>query len=467
MIIIDIINKIRGLFLKKQLQNNEIISSVNQVELQIQSLNNRIQLIDCELKTIEDGINSIEKIINKKLSYVNPELFLMAKKDKKLNILLCGFYGAPNLGDELMLQTLLSHLNNSNYSITIMVANNINYNICNMIDMDVHFLHMPQSIYDLNIIADNFDILLFGGGAIIDDLPFNKLWDMELSLSTVLIELSIYFIKKKKKVYWFGLSCNKSLSNKEFISKLKYISTYIPFFSVRDDYSFKILQKNKLCMNNIVVNHDIILGNQILSKKLFIQPQNKIGVILISNEKYEKNELLLINRLLSFIVQNKLNFRVILIPFYDYNNNDTLFYSSLLKQVNKPEIVDIVDYKNNFNDIKIEFLQCWSIISMRYHGSLLAMALNKPLLSILINDHPHYYNKMKYIHEKYNNINNLLNFEKLNITKKLNIHFKRITNINKNELFDQTIFKQAYEQLETINKKITNCTVNVKKNRGI
>ena len=174
MIIIDIINKIRGLFLKKQLQNNEIISSVNQVELQIQSLNNRIQLIDCELKTIEDGINSIDKIINKKLLYVNPELFSMSKNTQKINILLCGFYGAPNLGDELMLQTLLSHLNNKNYNITIMVANNINYNICNMFDKDVHFLHMPQNIYDLNIIADNFDVLLFGGGSLIDDLTFGN-----------------------------------------------------------------------------------------------------------------------------------------------------------------------------------------------------------------------------------------------------------------------------------------------------
>lgn len=80
-------------------------------------------------------------------------LSLKNNQFNKKKVLICGFYGAFNLGDELMLQTILKNLKNvSNLEITIMLCDNpytdtTKYGKCK-------FIHYPRTRNDLNIIAN-------------------------------------------------------------------------------------------------------------------------------------------------------------------------------------------------------------------------------------------------------------------------------------------------------------------------
>ena len=92
-----------------------------------------------------------------------------------------GFYGAPNLGDELMLETLLQYFPSfKDVDLTIMLSDNPVYDIGSY--PAVNFIHYPKTRYDFNYLAQYFDTLVFGGGAIIDDRFFDNNYSYKVEL---------------------------------------------------------------------------------------------------------------------------------------------------------------------------------------------------------------------------------------------------------------------------------------------
>lgn len=88
-------------------------------------------------------------------------------------ILLAGWYGERNFGDELMLRTVLSHIpEESIRNVTIMLWPDLNYpRFC--LDHRINIVHWPNTLWELDAIANSFDALVWGGGAIIDDKQFS------------------------------------------------------------------------------------------------------------------------------------------------------------------------------------------------------------------------------------------------------------------------------------------------------
>lgn len=431
----------------------ENINEIKNSQMLIQSLCSQIENINQKIECIEKNSNEILNNINLKFMYSNPELTFL-ENTNKTKILITGFYGAENLGDELMLETLLNYFDEhkSKISLTIMLANNLDYDIFKY--QGINFIHYPKSKFDYNILANYYDIVIFGGGALIDDKAYSLKENGEMTLSTTLIELSRAMLFKNKDVYWIGLSTNSEIKDKSFVSKLKYIIDNITYISLRDTNSLQSLKESNINTQNVDIVNDIILASPLLKQKYpnkLSKSSVNIGVILICfNELTEIFNKSFIEELIRYTENENININFI--PFYNYRQNDKLYLANLSKKYENK--VQILDYPDSLSKSIEIFNQQDYIISMRYHGSLLALALKKPLLSIIWDKHPHYNNKMGYLYQKYSLDDNVLKVSNATPQKIEEALEKLIRKKNKSNKINDKILQESEITLKNIVDKI-------------
>ena len=180
---------------------------------------------------IRDVTVKLQQNYNKSMDYVNLEyLYLLNSTDKK--ILLAGFYGARNLGDELMMQKVYQDLNIDKSRVYVLMCDNPELNVFRYPGMNM--LHYPKTRFDYSFLADQFECVIFGGGAIIDDVMYRKKDSFTFDMGKIFAELGSAFIQREKKVYSLGLSTSRELTDEEYIYKVKNIICRSSYFSVRD-----------------------------------------------------------------------------------------------------------------------------------------------------------------------------------------------------------------------------------------
>ncbi len=315
----------------------------------------------------------------------------MLLKDRgKKKILLVGFYGAPNLGDELMLETLLQYFPSfDDIDLTVMIADNPIYDIGNY--PSINFIHYPKTRYDFNYLAQYFDTLVFGGGAIIDDRFFDNNDSYKGELGTILIKLSERFIAWEKQIFCIGLSSIKKFSNTNYINKLSLLVEKADYFSVRDINSFNSLVNQCNCSNKkINIISDIVMANKNI--KFFDKKNIKVSSIGIVWIPYEEN----IASLKEILLSLRAKYKIHLIPFYGYCNFDISKYEQIILELNIDNVV-IEKLASNMSELVDIFEKIDFLIAMRYHAVLIGNLLQIPTLPICYSSHPHYNNKMSFL----------------------------------------------------------------------
>lgn len=389
--------------LEKKLQNCKIIEEENK-----------------NLKKIREELNAnIENLNKKSIDYIYPLYHLGDKyynHDKtKKQVLIIGYYGATNYGDELMLKSILNNREkNAEYSIMFSLTYRYNFDQWD----NVFKYYAPTSIDKLEEIVDLFDEFILGGGAHIDDLNIKNL-DFIPYLG---IQLSKLFIKKNKIVRWIGVSSDKELKDELFKNDIKEIVNNCTEFSVRDPYSLNVLNSiSGININKIKLVNDLVLS---------IPNKKTIGVTLFNFKSNNEFNIKLIQNLVNLILENQNNFRLCFLCFYNQMNFDYNMYQEIINNVNFNGVEYFIspEYKNVYSMIPL-IKGCDLFINMRYHASLLSLSYKKPTISICYDIHPHYYNKMKYINEHFDNTN-LIYFSDSDCLKKFNNLFKNIIKMN-------------------------------------
>ena len=398
---------------------------------------------------ISDEINSFRN----EFSYTNTELLNIKREEELKNILIIGFYGAPNLGDELMLETILDYLDDiNNKKITILLANNPEYSIDKY--KDVRFIHYPKSLSDFNIMAEQYDYIIFGGGAIIDDRQYEKENSYQYDLGTMLIKLSLRAIAFKKKVICIALSATKDITNQEYLEKLKYIIKNATYFSVRDEYSKKhLIEKlGKDTENKIIKINDIVLSNKKILDNLLENKETKkianIGIVSIANDNNLEKLEIIINDVKNYNSEIKIN----LIPFYEYKNIDTNFYKKVIEKNNYTNI-EIEKMPENIEGIIDLYRKNDIIIGMRYHSILIAHALGIPCISICYDIHEHYPYKIKYLNEMFQK-EQAISYKNLKENDILNKLTKNANNLTQDNNINKKILLEAIEEQKSIINKM-------------
>ncbi len=392
-VLIDINSKQTAL----QSQNAELAEELSRISSCVGMLDQQIKALGERQEKLEGRLLSSISILEEKWKriddYVNLEYFMLPSGGGT-KYLLAGFYGAVNLGDELMLQKLYEDLSP--------VRNNIYVLMCDNADLDVflypgmNIIHYPKNKFDFNFLSNIFDCVIFGGGAVIDDTKYSLNDSYQYDLGKIFIELASSFISRGKKVYSVGLSTNDRLTDDGYIGKLQRIISGSAFFSVRDKYSAAVLEDT--AGKQVSLINDIVLTYKSKIYPEETEGKYRIGIIWICYEELKKPLYELLDHILDKYDMS--NTEVRFIPFYDYRKNDQVFYDELCREYGN-EIFSVSDMPYDFCQAYSEICRCNLIISMRYHGALLGLKGGRRTLALLYSQHRHYYNKMRDLYEKF------------------------------------------------------------------
>lgn len=428
---------------------NELDNSIKDIKTELinlkteskkyDELNNKLDLLQKELNNVKSLNESLFNNFQIEKKYSNFEMLTLDSNVKKKRVLLIGFYGAPNLGDELMLEVLVSKLKKiDNIDLTVMLSENRDFDITKYPNFKI--IHYPKSILDINILANYFDTVIVGGGALLDDNDYNY-YNNHLPLSNSLINICYRMIQFNKQTILYGLSTSESFSNEEYLSKLNFIFKNCTYISLRDTNSLEVLKKYKIDVSKVKIVDDLVFC---CNYKNFVHKKSdevRIAINYICTEdtySIIKNNL---ETIIKYLNDNSIKYKIILLPFYDYSNNDMIYYNKLKGELNNDNIT-IAKYEYSFSDVCKTLENVDFAISMRYHGTLLFNLFGIPNINILYDSHRHYYNKTKYLYDNYEFEKNQILFTNLNNGEFINI-FKNIISkkrfkVNTKEYFNNS-----------------------------
>lgn len=427
---------------------NVYSKKIDEIEENVNSLSN--DFINAK-NNVKDDLLKMEEQINN-LDYVNLEYINLHTDVSKNRVLIVGFYGAPNLGDELMLFSILKKLSpiDSGLDITVMMSENFNFDITDYPKCKI--IHYPKNIIDINTLANYYDTLIIGGGALLDDTDYTLNSNM-LSLPTTLINLSYRMITCKKNVILYGLSSSYELNNKEFIRKLNYISSNANYFSLRDTNSLKVLNKCGINTNKIRIVHDLVytLDYCKYNKTLKNDSCTRVGLIYVCNENNYDKLCELTKNIVKYFKEKKQDYKIVMIPFYEYLNNDTGYYKKIIEYLNDKNIENL-EYTSNVDEVFNTISNLDVCVSMRYHGTLISNMLGVPTLNLLYDIHKHYKNKVGYLYENYGYKNYQVNYSSTNSELFINT-FDKLCKLQKNKLLSKQVNTEANQQIDEVLKK--------------
>ena len=274
-------------------------------------------------------------------------------------IALCGYYGRGNLGDEIILDAILTKIKKSHPNANVQIINTKNP-LTNVRKMS------------------GADLFIFGGGSILQNTTSNE----SLFYYLALIRLSALLCKRKIMLAnGIGPIVSRKTPKKILHRALKRTINRFDYISVRDTNSQKFLQK--LLPNRTIhlipdpaleifanINHQLINSPIPTSNNAFFVfcPQaNVLKKAKITPDTLAKSLLTasnLYNALPKIIIFNE--------------KEDLPLAKELKKHLKNAEIV----IPHTANKAALALWGAKFVISSRYHASLLAISLGLPTLSI-------------------------------------------------------------------------------------
>lgn len=341
-------------------------------------------------------------------AYLSIELLGLKKQKNKKDILITGYYGAQNCGDELMQEALRKIIDRSKYNVYLLAAPN--YSLDASYYYPDHVIHYPKRVNDIAFISDFFDVVIWGGGAVLDDIRYKYCENNDNDLTYIAMKITKCMIMAGKDALILGVSTNGELKDTGMITDLKYIIDNSKFFSLRDTNSLKTLSKAGISCSKIKIIDDIALSNRydalgytdVKTKRMVI------GFILLMNDENIDYLTAFINKAIK-TVNDVATIRFI--SFYNQGSHDVKYFDYLKNNIEFEGDIEIEDPIFETHNICEALEKCDIIFSMRYHATLLSgYVLGKKVISIDYGSvHRHYLNKIKYLKQKY--IKNLVSID--------------------------------------------------------
>ena len=366
-------------------------------------------------------------------------------------LIIRGYYGRDNLGDELMKETFIRSFNRTDIKLYIM--NSAPESLKNEFGLDTPNELVTGGIPGFKNAVKRFftivsaDLFVFGGGTIITDKHsfFH------------LLENSVYFfvrrlLGKKSLVVSAGATKFKTGKGLFFAKQLIRFSTYT---YIRDDDSFDYLTEITKGSKKLVRSSDmVLLSKDILPKNSDKAEKKYIGLCLMPyyyatfHDNNGDDELL--NTLceqIKIISEKKSGSSFLIIPIQSGLNNDTNYiYSKKAFDILKNEGLDVVFCEGKNNAEKIEALsKCESLISLRLHALMLAKLMGSQVFAVDHNE------KIAYFMKRYDSIENSV---KLDDADSLAEKFLASVEVDSSDIIEAD-YETSKGNIEIINKLIS------------
>ncbi|WP_308580833.1 polysaccharide pyruvyl transferase family protein [uncultured Parolsenella sp.] len=322
-----------------------------------------------------------------------------ASKHPGKRILVAGWYGADNLGDELMLRAVLEHLPEEALPRTAaLLWCNSTYDRLGL-DQRIHAIHYPASTWELESITDSFDVLVWGGGAILDDGQFNS--DKgNFNTGNLFIRMSEMMLARGKQVYCLGLSSNVSLTKPDYIAHLKNIVEKADHFSLRDNTSLELLASLGIPREKMARCEDLVFSYRELEAPRAHESNDTftLGFVLLNspelNEGYASAIAAAANE--AKRIHEDKQVKVLLIPFLNDGHFDDVQNADIKAKLATQGIeAELAEFAYSLAGSPI--CRCDALVSYKYHSALIACCYGIPCMIVARSEHPHYGNKMGYL----------------------------------------------------------------------
>ena len=263
-------------------------------------------------------------------AYLSIELLGLKKQKNKKDILITGYYGAQNCGDELMQEALRKIIDRSKYNVYLLAAPNYSLDASDY--YPDHVIHYPKRVNDIAFISDFFDVVIWGGGAVLDDIRYKYCENNDNDLTYIAMKITKCMIMAGKDALILGVSTNGELKDTGMITDLKYIIDNSKFFSLRDTNSLKTLSKAGISCSKIKIIDDIALSNRydalgytdVKTKRMVI------GFILLMNDENIDYLTAFINKAIK-TVNDVATIRFI--SFYNQGSHDVKYFDYLKNNI--------------------------------------------------------------------------------------------------------------------------------------
>jgi len=319
------------------------------------------------------------------------------------HIVICGNYGSKNLGDELILFSLIKGIKEKNPTsrITVLSANpketSEKYEVDSqpLIPAGIRSLLKFQFFKTLKVIK-SADLFILGGGGLFTDEKLHAVFIWYLQV----LAASFY----KKKIYicansigplntWLGKHITKKALNKAGI------------ITVRDKSSKEIALKLSIPEEQIKITADPVFILEpkeekpeekpqdefektfgIKKKALGLEPYASSKTILISLRPFQKLTEIIINEMPEFIdyLIGKQGFNIQLLPFQTMKDDDLKLLKTVKEKCKEStqSKIEILKPSLNFNEAVQNFQNARFVIGMRFHSLILATITQTPFISI-------------------------------------------------------------------------------------
>ncbi len=373
-------------------------------------INTKIESLDVKICDFSQRLEDLEKKVVNSSEFISTEYVLDSLRSfyiKKPRVLVLGYYGGRNLGDELMLRSVIKRLDLSRVDLTIMLDTNLEIDVSQYAPHNV--IHCPKKNDDILAIAQNYDYIVWGGGAVLDDVCYNFTYS-RISLAYILLKTSAAAIRLNKKVFVLGVSTNKVLANSEMIKDLQFVAKGARFFSLRDENSLKTVKKAGIECAGIKIIDDLVIPDLPLMQygKRADADEINVGLSFLMNDDNIEALGVYVEKTIKALLKERPSKKVNvhLIPFYSSNrfDSDEVFFRRLQDMGSLKTASEVVvhDFSDNIEELCSTITGCDLFITMRYHGALIASMLGvKTLVIDHSNQHRHYYNKLDYLQKHY------------------------------------------------------------------
>ena len=383
------------------------ISEVAALKKEVAALGGQVGRLSAELRDVKaglapiaSGVRNLERAQTERqnvlLSTLDCLMLTMSRREQgRRTILLAGWYCAGNTGDELMLRTLVEHAPAAlRDDIYVLAWNgNPNFDPEALTDPGVHVIHYPANVREVDLLASCFDVLVWGGGAILDDQQYDSRPN-NCNTGNLFVRLSELMIAADKRVYALGLSANDSFANEEYLRRLQRIIDGSRTFTLRDQVSYEVLQAAGIRMDKVGRCEDIAFASQALMGRDLAVPHEGtvVGYVPFDIPDMRGINVAVLDDILGLVADDPAT-RVTLIPFY--SRSDPAYLTKLREACCNPARVEVAGYADDIAASPV--LACDRLVVSRYHAALIASMASIPYVCVVPDMHRHYNNKLRYL----------------------------------------------------------------------
>lgn len=275
-------------------------------------------------------------------------------------ILISGYYGFENFGDEAILKVLVENLKKTGYSLTV-ISNNPNHTASKRNVQCVHTFDIVNIIKTIK----NTDVLISGGGSLLQDVT-----SLKSLLYYLFIIFTALFFKKKIIIFAQGIGPINNFFGKFLTQIALKKCTYI---TVRDIKSLELL-------NSWQINADLVSDPVWNIKKTNIG--NKKNIIGIQLRSWNTLSDVYLNKLATSINSNFSDFDIRIYSLQDCLDYDICkTFQQILLNIN-PNLNTKLLKAMSVDDTIESFSNLQYLIAMRYHACLLSIKYGIPTIAL-------------------------------------------------------------------------------------